>query len=133
MFFSIRPIVLSLALVTIPSSTTFCSSKRSDHFACPAGGFEQASVISLASFSPSKIRGIDGLARGLAGKRHVEPLLKQALANPVDGGEAGVEGLHDTAVAPGFAGLGVARESQTNVRFNDAGDYEVAPENWTGS
>ena len=32
-FFNVRPIVLSLALVTMPSSTTFCSSKRSAHFA----------------------------------------------------------------------------------------------------
>jgi hypothetical protein len=64
-FFSVRPIVLSLAFVTIPNSTTFSSNGRSDHSAWPAGGVEQARVISLASFSPSKIRGIDGFARGL--------------------------------------------------------------------
>jgi len=29
--------VLSLAFVTIPSSTTFSSNRRSDHFAWPAG------------------------------------------------------------------------------------------------
>src|SRR6185295_17146548 len=64
-FFSVRPIVLSLARLTMPSSTTFSSRRRRDHFACPAGGLEQARVISRASFSPSKIRGTEGRSRCL--------------------------------------------------------------------
>ena len=49
--------VLSLALATIPSSTTFSSSRRSVQCARPSGGFEQATAISFASASPSKIFG----------------------------------------------------------------------------
>ena len=49
--------VLSLALSTIPSSTTFSSSRRSVQCARPSGGFEQATAISFASASPSKIFG----------------------------------------------------------------------------
>ncbi len=60
-FFRTRPIVLSLA--SISSSTIFSSSNRKVHRARPAGGFEQASAISLASFSPSKIRGRARTAR----------------------------------------------------------------------
>src|SRR5208337_3250554 len=56
-FFRIRPMVLSLALATIPSSTTFSSSRRSVQCARPSGGFEQATAISFASASPSKIFG----------------------------------------------------------------------------
>src|SRR5262249_4221470 len=64
-FFKTRPIVLSLALSTILSSTTFSSSNRNVHRARPAGGSEQAKAISFASFSPSKIRGTAGMARCL--------------------------------------------------------------------
>src|SRR5215471_6787928 len=64
-FLKTRPIVLSLALSTILSSTTFSSSNRNVHRARPAGGSEQANAISFASFSPSKIRGTAGMARCL--------------------------------------------------------------------
>src|SRR5215471_19128938 len=64
-FFSVRPIVESLARSTIPSSTTLFSNSRKVQRARPLGGLEQARVISLASFSPSKIRGTAGLARCL--------------------------------------------------------------------
>src|SRR6188768_3727912 len=54
-FLSVRPIVESLARATMPSSTTLFSSSRNVQRARPLGGLEQASAISLASFSPSKI------------------------------------------------------------------------------
>src|SRR5450631_1759770 len=55
-FFSVRPIVLSLARSTMFSSTTLSSSSRKDHFARPFGGGEHIRAISLASAVPSKIR-----------------------------------------------------------------------------
>src|SRR5215813_6294119 len=64
-FLSARPIVLSLARSTMPSSTTLFSTNRKVQRARPLGGLEQASAISLASFSPSNIRGTAGVARGL--------------------------------------------------------------------
>ena len=53
-FLSARPIVLSLARSTMPSSTTLFSNNRKVQRARPLGGLEQAKAISLASFSPSK-------------------------------------------------------------------------------
>src|SRR4030088_3006658 len=64
-FFSARPIVESLARSTICSSTTFFSNSRKVQRARPLGGLEQASAISFASFSPSKIRATAGTARCL--------------------------------------------------------------------
>src|SRR5438128_2190058 len=64
-FLSARPIVLSLARSTMPSSTTLFSNSRKVQRARPLGGLEQAKAISLASFSPSKIRATAGIARGL--------------------------------------------------------------------
>src|SRR5437773_1580267 len=64
-FLSARPIVLSLARSTMPSSTTLFSNNRKVQRARPLGGLEQAKAISLASFSPSKMGGIAGIARGL--------------------------------------------------------------------
>src|SRR5438876_4181027 len=55
-FFSVRPIVLSLARSTMCSSTTFSSSRRRLHLAKPSGTGESVSAISLASAAPSKIR-----------------------------------------------------------------------------
>jgi hypothetical protein len=55
-FFSVRPIVLSLARSTMRSSTTLSSSSTSVHRARPFGGGEQAKVISFASAAPSKMR-----------------------------------------------------------------------------
>src|SRR5258707_4120458 len=55
-FFSVRPIVLSLARSTMFSSTTLSSSRTSVHRARPFGGGEQAKAISLASAAPSKMR-----------------------------------------------------------------------------
>src|SRR5712692_5267630 len=63
-FLSARPIVLSLARSTMPSSTTLISSSRKLQRARPLGGLEHARAISLASFSPSKIRAMAGIARG---------------------------------------------------------------------
>jgi hypothetical protein len=53
-FLSARPIVLSLARF---------SNNRKVQRARPLGGLEQAKGISLASFSPSKIRATAGIAR----------------------------------------------------------------------
>src|SRR4030081_3652335 len=64
-FLSALPIVKSLPLSTMPSSTTLFSNNRNVQRARPFGGLEQAKAISLASFSPSKIRGTLGMARGL--------------------------------------------------------------------
>src|SRR4029077_17690148 len=64
-FLSVRPIVLSLARSTMFSSTTLFSNNRNVQRARPVGGSEQAKAISLASFSPSKILGTAGAARGL--------------------------------------------------------------------
>ena len=54
-FFSVRPIVLSLARSTMFSSTTADSSSFSVHLTRPLGGSEQANAISLASLAPSKM------------------------------------------------------------------------------
>src|SRR5689334_11388399 len=55
-FFSVRPIVLSLARATMFSSTTAVSSSVNVQRLRPLGGGEQASAISLASAAPSKMR-----------------------------------------------------------------------------
>src|ERR1700680_2545146 len=55
-FFSVRPIVLSLALATMFNSTTLSSSRLNVHRARPFGGSEQARAMSLASAAPSKMR-----------------------------------------------------------------------------
>src|ERR1700692_1224171 len=55
-FFSVRPIVLSLARLTIFSSTTASSSSCNVQRARPAGGLEQAKAVNLASGAPSKSR-----------------------------------------------------------------------------
>ena len=39
-------------------------------------------------------------------KCRVEPLLNQALADPVNAGETDVEGFHDPAIAPALAAVG---------------------------
>src|SRR5207247_3019868 len=66
-FLSVRPIVVSLARSTMPSSTTLFSNNRKVLRAYPLGlgGLEHARAISLASFSPSKIGGTTGSARCL--------------------------------------------------------------------
>src|SRR5271157_4002193 len=56
-FFSVRPIVLSLAFSTMFNSTTFSSSRRRLQRANPSGAGEQVRAINLASAAPSKIRG----------------------------------------------------------------------------
>src|SRR5437870_11805314 len=63
-FLSARPIVESLARSTMPSSTILCSNSRNVQRTRPFGGFEHARAISLACFSPSKIAGTGGAARG---------------------------------------------------------------------
>src|SRR5262249_44473411 len=68
-FLSPRPILLALARSTMPSATTLASNSRKVQRARPLGGLEQAKAISLASFSPSKIRATAGIARGLRRSR----------------------------------------------------------------
>src|SRR6476619_3405855 len=91
-FLSVLPIVESLARSTIWSSTTFFSNSRSVQRARPLGGLEQASAISLASFSPSKIRATAGVARCLRLNTASKPS-HQLLAHPVNHGNAGVQSL----------------------------------------
>src|SRR3954454_20513837 len=57
-FFSVRPIVLSLTRSTIFSATTLSSSRRKVHRARPFGGSEQVRAISFAAPAPSKMRGL---------------------------------------------------------------------------
>ena len=72
-FLSVRPIVELLARSTMPSSTTLFSNSRNVQRARPFGGLEQARAISLASFSPSKMRGTAGVARCLRLKTASNP------------------------------------------------------------
>ena len=104
-FLSARPIVELLARSTISSSTTFSSNKRKVQRARPLGGCEQARAISLASFSPSNIRGTAGATRCFRLSAASKPSLHKLLANPVNHRWAGFQGLNDPAVAPGFAGV----------------------------
>src|SRR5271155_4267714 len=102
--FSTRPIVESLARSTMRSSTTLLSNNRKVQRARPLGGLEQAKAISLASFSPSKIRATAGIAR-LAAQHSLEAFFHQLLARPVNHGRTGLQSLDDPAVAPPFAGF----------------------------
>src|SRR5262245_1657659 len=72
-FLSVRPIVELLAWSTMPRSTPLFSNSCSVQRAHPLGGLEQAKAISLASFSPSKMRGTAGVARGLRRKTASNP------------------------------------------------------------
>src|SRR5690242_13642407 len=72
-FFSVRPIVLSLARSTMFSSTTAVSSSVNVQRLRPLGGGEQANAISLASAAPSKMRLRAGVGRTLAGQRCIQP------------------------------------------------------------
>src|SRR5260370_18630738 len=101
-FFSTRPIVLSLARSTILSSTTFSSNSRKLQRAKPSGGWEHARAISLASFSPSKIRATGGLSRTLrlSTASNPQPLLNQLLSHAVNHRLGRIQGPDDLAVAP---------------------------------
>ena len=105
-FFSVRPIVLSLARSTMFSSTTAVSSSVSVHRRGPLGGSEQARAISLASAAPSKMRFLAEAGECLRVRRGLEPFLHQLLAGPGNGVDAGIQRGGDLAVAPAFAGLG---------------------------
>src|SRR5437867_3966582 len=77
------------------NSTTLLSSKRSVHFARPSGGCEQPKAMSLASFSPSKIR--NGRRRTLLAVQHrVQATLRKLLSNA---------GAHDRIRAQGLGNL----------------------------
>src|SRR5262249_19312620 len=102
-FLSARPIVLSLARSTMPSSTTFFSNNRKVQRARPLGGLEQAKAISLASFSPSKIRAMAGIARGLRLNTVSKPSSTSCLPHPINHGWAGFQSFDDPVVAPPFA------------------------------
>src|SRR5258705_10876550 len=101
-FLSARSIVLSLARSTMPSSTTLFSNNRKVQRARPLGGLEQAKAISLASFSPSKIRATAGIARGLR-LNSLEAFFHQLFAHPVNHGWACFQSFDDPVVAPPFA------------------------------
>src|SRR6266496_816140 len=99
-FFSVRPIVLSLARSTMCSSTTFSSSRRRLHLAKPSGTGESVSAISFASAAPSKIRRRAEFELYFAGQHRLEPFLDQLAPGPLDSGDAGVQRRGDPAVAP---------------------------------
>jgi hypothetical protein len=103
-FLSVRPIVLSLARSTMPSSTTLFSNNRKLQRVRPLGGLEQAKAISLASFSPSKIRATTGIARCLRLNTAAKPS-STLLAHPVNHGHAGFQSLDDPAVTPPLTGF----------------------------
>ena len=73
-FFSVRPIVLSLARSTMCSSTTFSSSRRRLHLAKPPA--EEVSAINFASAAPSKIRGRRSWDC-ICGQHRLQPFLNQ--------------------------------------------------------
>src|SRR5437660_4349820 len=102
-FLSARPIVLSLARSTMPSSTTLFSNSRKVQRARPLGGLEQAKAISLASFSPSKIRANGRHRARLAAQHRLEAFFHQLFAYPVNHGWAGFQSFDDPVVAPSFA------------------------------
>src|SRR5438034_5386484 len=77
----------------MPSSTTLFSNSRKVQRARPLGGLEQAKAISLASFSPSKIRATAGIARGL----------RLNTASKPSSTRAGFQSFDDPVVAPPFA------------------------------
>src|SRR4051812_28666122 len=104
-FLSARPIVLSLARSTMPSSTTLFSNNRNVQRARPLGGLEQAKAISLASFSPSKIRATAGVTRCLRLNTASKPSSTSCLRTRLTHGNAGFQSLDDPAVTPPFAGL----------------------------
>jgi hypothetical protein len=100
MFFCARPIVESLARSTIWSSTTFFSNSRNVQRARPLGGLEQASAISLASFSPSKIRATAGCRPLLAAQHSLEAFFHQLLPDPVNHRCAGLQRPDNPVVPP---------------------------------
>src|SRR4029077_6869807 len=103
-FLSVRWIVESLARSTMPSSTTLFSNSRSVQRARPFGGLEQASAISLASFSPSKMRATAGVARCLRLNTISNPF-HQLFAHAVEHRRAGVQSHNDLTVTPPWPAL----------------------------
>src|SRR5205807_7449610 len=102
-FFSVRPIVLSLARSTMCSSTTFSSSRRRLQRAKPSRAGERVSAISFASATPSKIRGRAELGLYLRLNTASNPSSTNCPPGPLHGGDAGVQRPGDRAVAPAFA------------------------------
>src|SRR5258708_34833481 len=80
-FFSVRPIVLSLARSTMCSSTTFSSSRRRLQRAKPSGAGERVSAINFASSAPSQLRGPPelGLYLRLNTASHPSPTTRRLL------------------------------------------------------
>jgi hypothetical protein len=64
---------------------------------------EQASAVSRASFSPSKMGVIAGACALLAAQRRLKAFLHEVLADPSHHGQVGVERLDDPAVTPALA------------------------------
>ena len=112
----------------MPSSTTLFSNNRKVQRARPLGGLEQAKAISLASFSPSKIRATAGIAR-LAAQHSLEAFFHQLLARPVNHGRTGLQSLDDPAVAPPFAGfrdIGLQQDPRLQYRPHRALSFRAA-------
>src|SRR5271166_7178506 len=101
-FFSTRPIVLSLARSTILSSTTLSSNSRKLQRAKPSGGWEHARAIRfgflLAVENPRHRRPLPDFAA----QHRVQPLLNQLLSHAVNHRLGRIQGPDDLAVAPTF-------------------------------
>ncbi len=101
-FFSVRPIVLSLARSTIFSSTTASSNSCNVQRARPAGGLEQANAINLASAAPSKIRRLAEFAECLQIEAASNPSSTSRWRASGNRGDTGLERRCNLAVAPAF-------------------------------
>ena len=82
----------------------------------PSGGREQARATRRASAAPSSLRCAAGPVLLLADEGGLEALLDEALADPLDGGDAHLGGLGDAGVRPGGAARrGVGLEQDAGV------------------
>ena len=110
-FFSVRPIVLSLARSTMFSSTTFSSSRRRrPPRALPGPERGQRDQFCFRRAVEDALPG--GVRDVLAGQHGLEPFLDQLAPGPVDRGDAGVQRRGDLAVAPAFARIRDVRLQQ---------------------
>jgi len=124
--------VLSLALSTMLSSTTFSSNSRNVHRTLPSGGAEQANAISFASFSPSKIFRTAGMARCLQLRTASKPSSTTCL-RPTNHRHVGPKDLDDPTVAPSFAGfadIGLQQDPRLGQRLRRVFSFPINSSRW---
>ena len=120
-FLSVRPIVLSPALSTICSSTTFSSRRRRVHFGAAGRGWpaSQGDQLGFRGAIENPPRGGVGIV--LARQNGFKAFLDELPSRPLDRRDAGVQRLGNSAVAPSLARL-------RHVRFQqDAGFRQQMP------